>query len=156
MVNAIQRSAEGTSVRPTLLLSCLWLCLAGPALAQFSAPAPGEKSPAPTYAAPPAYPSSNYPSSHGVRAPARPPAAVAPPVPPSVPPGTVGGNDPGARQLEATLPLDPATRNLQNQLPPDPQEVERELGLRVPVGPVRDLRGHVPSIQEIVSGLNGH
>jgi hypothetical protein len=126
-----------------LWLPYLYLTVMAAASAQIVAPSPSAKAPSPTYA-PPSY----VPASPAQRAPL-PPAALPPP-------STVGGGDAGARQLENTLPLDPATRNLQDQVPPNPGAVERQLGLRQPVGPVTDLRGRAPSPQEIVNGLNKH
>jgi hypothetical protein len=103
--------------------------LAGYASAQITAPLAGSKSPGAEYA-PPAYA----------------------PAPPSM--ATPLGTDPEAERLSRSLPLAPATRDAQDRLPPDPGMVERQLGLRQPVGPATDLRGHVPSTQEIVNGLN--
>lgn len=126
-----------------LWLPSIFLSVVATASAQIVAPPPSAKAPYPTYAPPP-------------YAPAEP--ALRAPLPPTglPPPSTVGGNDAGARQLENSLPLDPATRNLHDQVPPNPGAVERQLGLRQPVGPVTDLRGRAPSSQEIVNGLNKH
>jgi hypothetical protein len=129
--------------RSLLWLPYLFFVFVAAASAQIVAPSPSAKTPYPTYAPPPYAPAAPAPRS------ALPPATL-----PST--GTIGGNDAGARQIENRLPLDPATRNLQDQVPPNPGAVERQLGLRQPVGPVTDLRGHAPSPQEIVNGLNKH
>jgi hypothetical protein len=124
--------------------------LAGYASAQITAPLAGSKSPGAEYA-PPAYrPPSYSPPSHSPPAYSPPPAYA--PAPPSM--ATPLGTDPEAERLSRSLPLAPATRDAQDRLPPDPGMVERQLGLRQPVGPATDLRGHVPSTQEIVNGLN--
>lgn len=114
-----------------------------PASAQIAIPDAGSKSAAPVVVPRPAIP-----------APWSAPAVVPAPSAPALVPGQIGGNDAQALADERALPLDPATRNLRNQLPADPQAVKRQLGLRDPVGPVTDLRGHTPSPQEIANGLN--
>lgn len=140
--------------RSAPLVAVLLALGSGQAAAQIAVPDVNSKAPAQTYRPPAAAPIQPY--RPPAAAPTTPPPWSAPAVVPAVPgpAGAIGGNDAAALQAERSLPLDPGTRNLQNQLPPDPQAVQRQLGLRTPVGPVTDLRGHTPSAQEIANGLN--
>jgi peptidoglycan DL-endopeptidase CwlO len=79
------------------------------------------------------------------------PAPAPAPAPALAPP--MAQTNPDAENLARRLPLPPSTLNLTNQLPADVAGTERRLGLRHPHGPARDMRGRVPTSEEIVAAL---
>lgn len=81
------------------------------------------------------------------------PMAAPQPMPAPTPAPSLGQTNPDAEALSRRLPLPPSTLNLTNQLPADVAGTERRLGLHVPHGPARDMRGRVPSPEEIVAAL---
>jgi len=90
-------------------------------------------------------------SSYPTTPPPAAPQAAAPAPKPAVP--DAGGKNPAALKAAEKLPLDPATKAIRDRVPPNPKAIERQLGLREPVGPKVNFEGRNPSKQEIVNAL---
>ena len=125
------------------------VALSGAVSGAFSHAAMAQKNPGTTI------PTSPPPASVAQPAYRPPPQAAPAPTPAPMPPPSARapGGDPAAEALANRLPLPPATRDLTNQLPADIAGTERRLGLRRPQGPATDMRGRVPTTEEIVNAL---